>query len=671
MEDHEYTAKSKRQPTETSTNNLCKRQKDAVPKSAILEESFTDVVELPSLKREEGARRLQLRAFGQNIELDLRRTEDLLPTNLPVHVYGEDEDGNPTVDDWTHRTDTFQNLYTDLKTGASLMIEDVDGETKLNGLVRDDLIIEPVTDIVLDENAAEVEKREITRLRHMIYRVEKRSEPTTNDDYAELVDETEGESDEKRAVPSKIYVTVQVVVDYALWKKLARSESEVIRYLKIFYNSVNVLYSTISQPSVSVSIHGITICKAASSCRMVEDYRLGSDGVNAKTSLSAIAKYAFEQKSSTGTGYALMIVMTDYDMCSPTSSGTCDRSTSGLAYVGTVCGAYSFSKTSKTGLAEDHGAFDGTKTVAHEMGHILGMNHDGDGPSNRGAPGANTCRFSDNFIMGQTAPVTNQYIWSSCSVNQLRWMTSQSQASCLLSKPSYNQYGLVSKLPGKEISINNQCKLLYGSSSEVGCRLPACKGDTPRIRVNGMTCTNLLSSANGLKSCDSSTIKTHCCQSRMKYCKATPISCDGSNSVTAKPPVQRPTDAWKLPTTTKKAKPGVDSCGNPCSDTANIRINGKSCSSLLSSSSGKRSYCDNPTIIQHCCQTREKVCSNYHSITPSCDSSCQDVAGVTISGKHCVDFLKSGSQSYCNASVSKTHCCASQKKYCANSAFGR
>ena len=44
--------------------------------------------------------------------------------------------------------------------------------------------------------------------------------------------------------------------------------------------------------------------------------------------------------------------------------------TAGLAYVATACAPYRSSKTSKTGLAEDHGAFDGLKTVAHEMGHL-------------------------------------------------------------------------------------------------------------------------------------------------------------------------------------------------------------------------------------------------------------------------------------------------------------
>ena len=45
---------------------------------------------------------------------------------------------------------------------------------------------------------------------------------------------------------------------------------------------------------------------------MVENSRLGTDAVNAKASLSDIAKYAYSQRSVFGTDYALMMVMTEY-----------------------------------------------------------------------------------------------------------------------------------------------------------------------------------------------------------------------------------------------------------------------------------------------------------------------------------------------------------------------
>ena len=54
--------------------------------------------------------------------------------------------------------------------------------------------------------------------------------------------------------------------------------------------------------------------------------------------------------------------------------------------------------------------------------YSLGMKHDGDGPSVLGSPGARSCSWTDHYIMGQTKFVPNQFKWSSCSVNQLRWL---------------------------------------------------------------------------------------------------------------------------------------------------------------------------------------------------------------------------------------------------------
>ena len=49
------------------------------------------------------------------------------------------------------------------------------------------------------------------------------------------------------------------------------------------------------------------------------------------------------------------------------------------------------------------------------------MKHDGDGAALVGAPGARSCSFYDHYIMGQTKFVENQFKWSKCSLEQLRW----------------------------------------------------------------------------------------------------------------------------------------------------------------------------------------------------------------------------------------------------------
>ncbi|XP_067950620.1 A disintegrin and metalloproteinase with thrombospondin motifs like [Watersipora subatra] len=619
----------------------------AVPMSGVLEETFVDVVELPSVKREEGGRKYKLWAFDKEIDLELQKTEGLLPTNLPVFVYGEDEQGNPTVDDWTHRTDSFQQLYSDMSRGASIMVEDIEGQTKLSGSLGDGLIIEPVRDITLpptaDNDFSEVP--ESSRLRHVVYRVADTPQPKA----VPRLD-----TREKRAIlPEKLYVPVQVVVDYGLWMKMAKTEDEVIKYVKQFYNSVNQLYAPLAWPSVAISIYGITICKTSSACNMIESIKVDSQSVDATKVLFNVATYAYQQKSATGTDYAILMLMTDYDLCVPQSDGSCQEAAVSASPVGGACARFRNGQTAKIGVFEDHGVFHGVKIAVNSIGRLLGMLADGDTvdasetPQIAGSPGAESCSYTDGYIMGQTVSTKtnpNNFIWSQCSIDQLRWFSKQPQAACLHVVPTPGKHGLISKPPGSDIGLDNQCKVLFGPTSKLQCRLPgfnkgndelcqglacsisptacrsqgppadgsycgpqrhclqgkcvcnpnaplptavpkdpSCQGDHTWLLINGKTCEELLSEADALtRYCNAEPIRDNCCESVSKYCKADPITCDGQAVVTQKP--TPPDQIFTIaPTTTKRpyTEPTDIACGKSCIDNKQVKIDSKDCSTLL------------------------------------------------------------------------------------------
>ena len=69
---------------------------------SVLDKTVAKVVEVESMKRSAGERKFKIDVSGEEIDLDLHKTEGLLPETLPVYVFGENEDGNLTVDDWTH-----------------------------------------------------------------------------------------------------------------------------------------------------------------------------------------------------------------------------------------------------------------------------------------------------------------------------------------------------------------------------------------------------------------------------------------------------------------------------------------------------------------------------------------------------------------------------------------
>ncbi|XP_049761199.1 A disintegrin and metalloproteinase with thrombospondin motifs 17 [Elephas maximus indicus] len=130
----------------------------------------------------------------------------------------------------------------------------------------------------------------------------------------------------------------------------------------------------------------------------------------------------------------------------------CD--TVGIAYLGGVCSA-----KRKCVLAEDNGlnlAF----TIAHELGHNLGMNHDDDHSS---------CAGRSHIMSGEWVKGRNpsDLSWSSCSRDDLENFLKSKVSTCLLVTDPRSQQAvrLPHKLPGMHYSANEQCQILFGTNA--------------------------------------------------------------------------------------------------------------------------------------------------------------------------------------------------------------
>uniref|UniRef100_A0A8C6T1L3 ADAM metallopeptidase domain 28 n=1 Tax=Neogobius melanostomus TaxID=47308 RepID=A0A8C6T1L3_9GOBI len=113
------------------------------------------------------------------------------------------------------------------------------------------------------------------------------------------------------------------------------------------------------------------------------------------------------------------LINTKHDCAHLISGVDFDGGTVGLAYVGALCTGYS------VGVVQDHtdsGAAVGA-TLAHELGHNLGMSHDG-----------STCACSgDNCIMDWSIPRD----FSTCSLSKYHEFLTGRSVNCLLDKPLY------------------------------------------------------------------------------------------------------------------------------------------------------------------------------------------------------------------------------------------
>ncbi|XP_068457654.1 A disintegrin and metalloproteinase with thrombospondin motifs 17 isoform X2 [Clinocottus analis] len=146
----------------------------------------------------------------------------------------------------------------------------------------------------------------------------------------------------------------------------------------------------------------------------------------------------------------------------------CD--TVGIAYLGGACSA-----KRKCVLAEDNGlnlAF----TIAHELGHNMGMTHDDDHA---------TCTGHSHIMSGEWVKGRNpsDLSWSSCSRSDLENFLRSKASACLLHTDPRTRYQirLPPKLPGMHYSVDEQCQILFGANASF-CR------DMEHLMCTGLWC---------------------------------------------------------------------------------------------------------------------------------------------------------------------------------------
>ncbi|CAL1298151.1 unnamed protein product [Larinioides sclopetarius] len=163
----------------------------------------------------------------------------------------------------------------------------------------------------------------------------------------------------------------------------------------------------------------------------------------------------------------LALLLTKLDMCSlDESSGECNSSTIGIAYVGGACQIDQLYRMAlNVGIVEDNGGFSGILGAAHEIAHLLGASHDGFPPSaHLGGPGASGCSSEGGYIMSLKKSDIRRFQWSQCSIEQFHYFLSTTQATCLFNNPGGNLLS-ESNWPGQLLSLDEQCKRDGGTSA--------------------------------------------------------------------------------------------------------------------------------------------------------------------------------------------------------------
>uniref|UniRef100_A0A2I4BR15 Disintegrin and metalloproteinase domain-containing protein 28 n=1 Tax=Austrofundulus limnaeus TaxID=52670 RepID=A0A2I4BR15_AUSLI len=183
-----------------------------------------------------------------------------------------------------------------------------------------------------------------------------------------------------------------------------------------------------------------------------------------------------------------------------------EGATVGLAYIGTLCADHS------VGVIQDHNdqAIAVGATLAHEMGHNLGMNHDDST--------ACTCS-ADSCIMAAALSWKIPRTFSSCSSSTYEKFQTDRNPSCMLDKPDYRGIEAAPVCGNGFVERGEQCDC--GTLQE--CSDPCCNATTCML-TTGSQC------AEG-ECCDNCKIlpPSHECRRKQDECDLAEY-CDGKSA---------------------------------------------------------------------------------------------------------------------------------------------
>uniref|UniRef100_A0A147BWY1 Putative secreted metalloprotease n=1 Tax=Ixodes ricinus TaxID=34613 RepID=A0A147BWY1_IXORI len=257
--------------------------------------------------------------------------------------------------------------------------------------------------------------------------------------------------------PLIITPEVHLLIDSALASKFNGTES-IAKYYAIFAAFVNLKFKTLEEwLDVQLVITKITIFSNRTEPFIKKPPR--NESVITTDSLGNLSTYIQNKIQFTEDDIVVLLTGLNIASYNSTTDEVKSEGILGYAYVGGAC------TSSKVGMVEDEAnMFTGTHTFVHEVGHLLGMSHDGDGPlkSVTDSPGASYCNADDGYIMAPSHHVNSTHIFSVCSAYQLEAFQMDPSIKCLNNTPPRHSNNLtINDIEEKAVSPQKVCELIH------------------------------------------------------------------------------------------------------------------------------------------------------------------------------------------------------------------
>ncbi|XP_075532049.1 venom metalloproteinase antarease-like TserMP_B [Dermacentor variabilis] len=335
-----------------------------------------------------------------------------------------------------------ENLYHDSRAFASVIVSEDDG-LKVEGIISPQEGIKPLS------------SREGMRPGNNPHVLFALSTETFQDDTKTSIRPVSSYISQRNSAPQgplrNVTLELIIIVD-SYFRKQFSTKDEMLQYLIISLNSVNVRYLTVSDPEVEIKLRAVEVCNH----KVEEEFlvRRGRNRVDGLDTLIKLQRYV-RRNYQKYKEYDAVYLITGLDMGYVGNKGW-ESGQKGIAFIGSVCA------TDKVGMGEDKArTFSGIRVMAHELGHILGCPHDGyqyTGYSSK------ACPWYDGFMMTYLSNSSNSMKFSKCCNAAMTRLARSGQGRCLSQtnaerkiKKSY----YTNELPGKVLSRDEVCQLAF------------------------------------------------------------------------------------------------------------------------------------------------------------------------------------------------------------------
>ncbi|XP_036026472.1 A disintegrin and metalloproteinase with thrombospondin motifs 10 isoform X2 [Onychomys torridus] len=316
-----------------------------------------------------------------------------------------------------------------------------------------------------------------------------------------LGNETErGQPGLKRSVSRERYVETLVVADKMMVAYHGRRDVE--QYVLAIMNIVAKLFQDSSLGNtVNILVTRLIL--------LTEDQPTLEITHHAGKSLDSFCKWQKSIVSHNGHGNAIpengvanhdtAVLITRYDICIYKNKPC---GTLGLAPVGGMC-----ERERSCSINEDIGLATAF-TIAHEIGHTFGMNHDGVG-NGCGARGQDPAKLMAAHITMKTNP----FVWSSCSRDYITSFLDSGLGLCLNNRPPRQDFVYPTVAPGQAYDADEQCRFQHGVKSRQ-CKYGEVCSELWCLSKSNRCITNSIPAAEGTL-CQTHTIDKGWCYKRV------------------------------------------------------------------------------------------------------------------------------------------------------------